>query len=377
MVCLDNRFGVLRDVLLSAGTVSEAAIYPRMVVENALRTVPVMMDIARDIEAHAPDAWLINFTNPSGIVTEALLNHTGVKTIGLCNIPITSVRRLAQAAGTESFDYDFVGLNHLSWITGLRVDGREVLQEKIAAGLEAFRPKNIKEKRYDARMLRAMGGIPCSYLDYYLFRDEKLREQQAAEQTRGEICAGLEKELLALYSDPTLDVKPAQLEQRGVALYSTAAISLIDDCKRQARGARGQRAQWRRAGLYGGGRRGRGEVRGGQKRRKPGARSRLRQPLCHWHGALCKGLRKAGRSGGPYRLHRYRAGSAGAQVYNCLVGSGSILNGKSRNSVLFRKVYTGEDSEIRDSIIMEGLITHCLKCYAIVCRITLIITFHT
>jgi 6-phospho-beta-glucosidase len=193
---------------------------------NALRTVPVMLDVARRIEKLAPEAWLINFSNPSGIVAEALLNHSKVKMIGLCNCFINMHAQIAKKIGTSDFDYDYVGLNHLSWVTSIRSGGKELLGglgNSDEAGM-----KNIPGVYYDKELLEAVPGIASSYLSYFYMRDEQLEKCLKAEKTRGEVCVDLEEALLEQYKDPNLNVKPKELAQRGGALYSTAAVSVVD-----------------------------------------------------------------------------------------------------------------------------------------------------
>jgi 6-phospho-beta-glucosidase len=193
---------------------------------NALRTVPVMLDIARRIEKLAPDAWLINFSNPSGIVAEALLNHTKVKMIGLCNCFINMHAGIAKNIGTTDFDYDYVGLNHLAWITSIRSGGKELLADlKNAAGSEM---KNIPGFRYDKELIAAVPAMASSYLSYFYLREEQVQKCLKAEKTRGEVCVDLEESLLEQYKQPELKEKPKELAQRGGALYSTAAISVVD-----------------------------------------------------------------------------------------------------------------------------------------------------
>jgi 6-phospho-beta-glucosidase len=197
---------------------------------KAMRTIPVMVKIAETIERLAPDAWLINFSNPSGIIAEALLNHTNVKMIGLCNGPINMIkdakRRLPE--GTEEFDYDFVGLNHLCWITSLYADGKDVLKEQLKGNFETDTLKNIPKTSYPEELLKAVTGLPVGYLNYYYFRDEQVKKCKEAEKTRGEVCKEIEAELLELYKNPELIEKPEVLNKRGGAMYSEAAVSLID-----------------------------------------------------------------------------------------------------------------------------------------------------
>ena len=197
---------------------------------KALRTIPPIMDIARKIEKLAPSAWFINFSNPSGIIAEAVLNHTAVKMIGLCNGPINMIGNAMRMLpeGTQRFEYDFIGLNHLCWLTGVYADGREIFQEKLSAGIETNELKNIPQAKYDLLLLKTIKGLPISYLDYYYFHEEQVELCKKAEKTRGEICMGIESELLKMYKDPDLKEKPAILDKRGGALYSEAAVSLID-----------------------------------------------------------------------------------------------------------------------------------------------------
>lgn len=197
---------------------------------KALRTIPVMMDIARKIERLSPNAWFINFSNPSGIIAEAILNNTDVKMLGLCNAPINMIRRAQELLpeNTKKFDYDFVGLNHLFWITALYADDKEILQDLFLGGYKDNSLKNIPEVVYEEELLNAIKGLPVSYLNYYYFREKMIQKCQAAELTRGEECKAIEAELLELYKDTRLKEKPGVLDKRGGALYSEAAVSIVD-----------------------------------------------------------------------------------------------------------------------------------------------------
>lgn len=197
---------------------------------NALRTVPVILHIARLVERLSPDAWFINFSNPSGINAQAVLDHTNARLIGLCNVPMVLLRdaTLRLPPGTKRFDYDYVGLNHLAWLTAIYADGREILQEQLDKGVEIPGMKNTPAIPYPPGMLRQIGGIPANYPSYFYFRDAHIRMCQEAEQCRGEVCSVLEKALLELYCDPKRREKPALLDQRGGAYYSEAAVSLLD-----------------------------------------------------------------------------------------------------------------------------------------------------
>ncbi|MDR0463755.1 MAG: 6-phospho-beta-glucosidase [Treponema sp.] len=192
---------------------------------NALRTIPVMLDIAKRIEKLSPNSWLINFSNPSGIVAEALMNHSNVKMVGLCNCFVNMKAGIAENVGREDFDYEYLGLNHLSWITSVTVDGKNVL-EKLGKSAGA-KLKNIPDVDYDDELLEAVPALPSYYLSYFYSRDQQLNKCLKAEKTRGEICVGIEDALIEKYKNPDLKDKPKELEERGGALYSTAAIAVV------------------------------------------------------------------------------------------------------------------------------------------------------
>jgi 6-phospho-beta-glucosidase len=191
---------------------------------KALRTVPVMLGIAeRARELAAPDAWLVDFTNPVGIVTRALLD-AGHRAVGLCNVAIGFQRRFARELGVEPerIVVDQVGLNHLTWIRAVRIDGRDVLPELLAQhGGEL-----ADELGVSRRLLDELGAIPSYYLHYFYLHDRVLAEQLTG-VPRAQAVAEIERELLELYRDPALTEKPALLERRGGAFYSEAAIGLV------------------------------------------------------------------------------------------------------------------------------------------------------
>lgn len=194
---------------------------------KALRTIPVIGHICERIEAICPDAWLINFTNPSGIVTDFVLNHTKVKCMGLCNVPIDMLDDVRENVGADA-EITYLGLNHLSWITSVRKDGEEVLYKLFDEG---FAPKvmaNIVDDGFDTECLRACGGWPSSYLQYYYNRNAKLQHLREDKKTRAQVCMEIEEQLLKMYRDEELCVKPALLDKRGGHKYSLAACSLID-----------------------------------------------------------------------------------------------------------------------------------------------------
>ncbi len=191
---------------------------------KALRTVPVVLDIAVETARRAaPDAWLVDFTNPVGIVTQALLDE-GHRAIGLCNVAIGFQRRFAAHFDVrpERVELEHVGLNHLSWERAIRVDGVDRLPEL----LERDGALLADEVGLPLELLRALGALPSYYLRYYYATREVIAEQRAGPSRAEEVMA-IERELLALYADATLDVKPALLERRGGAFYSEAAAQLI------------------------------------------------------------------------------------------------------------------------------------------------------
>ncbi|MFF3371610.1 6-phospho-beta-glucosidase [Streptomyces sp. NPDC002680] len=150
-----------------------------------LRTVPVAVAIAHRIAALAPDAWVINFTNPAGLVTEAMTAHLGDRVIGICDSPVGLGRRVAGALGVDParVSLDYVGLNHLGWLRGLYADGRDLLPSLFEdeAALTSFE----EGKLFGADLLRTLGALPNEYLHYYYFSRESVRSAGAAEQTRG------------------------------------------------------------------------------------------------------------------------------------------------------------------------------------------------
>lgn len=194
---------------------------------KALRTIPVMADICKKIEEVCPAAWLVNFTNPSGIISEFIQNYTNVKNIGLCNVPINMIDDVKAATG-EDADITYVGLNHLSWITSVKVKGEEQLDRLFEEGFAPEVMANIKDDGFSIECLKAAGGFPSSYLQYFYNRIEKLRHLKESDESRAEVCMEIEEDLLELYSDESVITKPALLDLRGGHKYSLAAVSLID-----------------------------------------------------------------------------------------------------------------------------------------------------
>jgi len=190
---------------------------------KALRTVPVVLGIAERVRARAAsDAWIIDFTNPVGIVTRALLD-AGHRAIGLCNVAIGFQRSFARMLGVEPrrIVVDQVGLNHLTWVRAVRLDGRDVLPELLAAHADEL----AQELELPRRLLDELGAVPSYYLRYFYAHDEVVAEEIEG-TPRAEAVMAIEHELLDLYRDPSVDTKPAVLEQRGGAYYSEAATGL-------------------------------------------------------------------------------------------------------------------------------------------------------
>ncbi|GAA4998014.1 6-phospho-beta-glucosidase [Streptomyces siamensis] len=192
---------------------------------KALRTVPVVLDIAERVRRTNPDAWIIDFTNPVGIVTRALL-QAGHRTVGLCNVAIGFQRKFAALLGVAPADVhlDHVGLNHLTWETGVRLGGPEgenVLPKLLAEHGDAV----ADDLRLPRTLVDRLGVVPSYYLRYYYAHDEVVRDLRTKPSRAAEVAA-MEKQLLEMYGDPALDEKPELLARRGGAYYSEAAVDL-------------------------------------------------------------------------------------------------------------------------------------------------------
>jgi 6-phospho-beta-glucosidase len=191
---------------------------------KGLRTVPVVLELAElTAEVGAPGAWFVDFTNPTGMVTQALLDE-GHRAIGLCNVAIGFQRRFAThfRVEPERVRLEHVGLNHLTWERAVLIDGVDRLPELLDAELEVL----ADETEMPAELIRALGAVPSYYLHYYYLTPEVLEHQRNG-RTRAEQVMEIERELLELYRDPTLDTKPKLLEERGGAFYSDAAAALV------------------------------------------------------------------------------------------------------------------------------------------------------
>jgi 6-phospho-beta-glucosidase len=191
---------------------------------KAFRTVPVMLSIAEAVRERAADgAWIVDFTNPVGIVTRALLD-AGHRAVGLCNVAIGFQRSFARLLGVEPerIMVDQVGLNHLTWVRAVRLGEDDVLPQLLADHGDVL-AEGVELPR---RLLDELGAIPSYYLRYFYTHDRVLAEQ-LGEMPRAARVMEIERELLELYRDPQLAEKPALLEQRGGAFYSEAAVGLV------------------------------------------------------------------------------------------------------------------------------------------------------
>jgi len=203
---------------------------------NGLRAIPVILDIAKDIAKLCPDAWMINFSNPAGMVTEALLRYGATKkVIGLCNVPIGVENQIANILGVDKSRIwvKFAGLNHMSYGLQLFLDGEDITEKALdtfaTATLEGM--KNIELIPYEPEFIKALGVIPSFYHSYYYKQSNQLEKElknYKEGNLRSQVVRRLESGLFELYKDENLKDKPKQLEGRGGAHYSDAACDLID-----------------------------------------------------------------------------------------------------------------------------------------------------
>ncbi|MDP8257514.1 MAG: 6-phospho-beta-glucosidase [Candidatus Alcyoniella australis] len=197
---------------------------------KALRTLPVALSICEDMRRLCPEAWLINFTNPSGLITQALLDHGKVNSIGLCNVPTESLMLVAAVlqADPSEVHLDFVGLNHLGWIRKVLVRGEDHTDKLRAIFDTAEGPANIPDMAYDPWLIDSLGAFPMYYNRYYYYTDRILEQLKSKDKTRAQEVMLIEQELLEIYRDPAQHTKPAALENRGGAFYSKIAVDLIE-----------------------------------------------------------------------------------------------------------------------------------------------------
>lgn len=197
----------------------------------ALRTIPRILDIAHTMEEVAPEGVLVNFTNPSGIVTEAVIKHSTITSVGLCNIPIGLVMETVERTGCRMEDVrmDYVGLNHLAWVRGIQIEGKDISEEALSTAIEKadeeWTQKPVAESMREA--MKSLRMICNPYLQYFYATDAVMDHLRSKEKTRGEEVVEIEASLFEKYRRPELNEKPEELSKRGGAHYSTAAFHLI------------------------------------------------------------------------------------------------------------------------------------------------------
>ena len=197
----------------------------------ALRTIPPVLEIARAMEESAPNGTLINFTNPSGIVTEALVRHSSINTVGLCNVPIGFIMDIAEhvRCAHEDVELDYIGLNHLAWVRKVSIVGKDATEQALATAIE-LAGEEWKDEAVCENMrtvMRSLGMILNPYLQYYYATEAVLEHLRTKDKTRGEEVVEIERTLFEKYAQPDLTEKPPELSERGGAHYSTAAFHLI------------------------------------------------------------------------------------------------------------------------------------------------------
>ena len=203
---------------------------------KALRTIPVILNIAKDIKDVAkPGTMLVNFTNPAGLVTQALSKYAAdVPAVGVCNVPITTkmgiLEGLEQSTGKkidpEHAELKTLGLNHLSWHRGFTIDGEDVWPQVIEGFIKELKAEEHPE--WEPRTIEVLRMMPNYYLQYFYHTDKKLKSQESWPPSRAEEVIEIEKDLLRDYADPNLNEPPADLMKRGGAYYSTVATQLLN-----------------------------------------------------------------------------------------------------------------------------------------------------
>lgn len=191
---------------------------------KAFRTIPAMLEIAQKVEEINPDAWIVNYTNPTGLVTEALLKKTKVKIAGLCSGGLFPKWWAKKALGVEEndVDYDYVGLNHMNFAFNLTIKGRPVSDPELDKIIEASNHGEV-----DIALMKKLRLIPSPYLKYFFHRSKIMEELQAKKTTRGEYVLEIDKEVFKAFSDPGQVTIPEILHQRGGGGYSEVAINVI------------------------------------------------------------------------------------------------------------------------------------------------------
>ncbi len=202
---------------------------------KALRTIPVILKIAQDMkELSAPGAMLVNFTNPAGLVTQALSKYAEIPSVGVCNVPITAkmmiIKNLEKDTGKKidlgQTELKTLGLNHLSWHRGFTIEGEDVWPQVMEGYIRNLKTQEHPE--WDVRTVETLRMIPNYYLQYFYYTDKKLAAQEKWPPSRAEEVMAVEKDLLREYADPDLKEPPADLMKRGGAYYSTVATQLLN-----------------------------------------------------------------------------------------------------------------------------------------------------
>ncbi len=220
---LDERIPLSHNVL-GQETVGAGGIF------KAQRTIPVTLQFAQVAFRLAPNAWFLNFTNPSGMITEALLKHSPLqRVVGLCNVPINSQRAIASLmnASPEQIWLDWIGLNHLGWICKAEMAGKDYLPHILDQFSHTSPHQAHQHFPFQSDLLQTLHLLPTYYLRYYYATPQVVEDIRRTGKTRGEVVAEIEQALLHQYRDPNLDTKPVELSQRGGALYSEAALRLM------------------------------------------------------------------------------------------------------------------------------------------------------
>ena len=190
---------------------------------KAMRTIPVMIEVARAMEKNAPEGWLINYTNPTGLVTEAVTKYTKARIAGFCSGGIFPKMWAKESMGIayDRVQYDYIGLNHMNFISNITIDGRPVTEEDFESLAKANHDVPVE-------IQKLLGCLTSPYLQYYYLTSRRLKENLAKPQTRGEYVQDLEKEVFAAYADPSNDEKPAALAKRGGGGYSEVAMNFVN-----------------------------------------------------------------------------------------------------------------------------------------------------
>lgn len=190
---------------------------------KAFRTIPVMLEVARAMETHSPDGWIINYTNPTGLVTEAVTKTTKANIAGFCSGGIFPKMWAKAALGVpyDQVHYNYVGLNHMNFIDHVTINGRPITEEE-------FLQICSKNDGVDLELSRLLGVLTSPYMQYYYHTDRQVEKLKNAAQTRGEYVQDVEKEVFAHYADETKDDKPAALSKRGGGGYSEVAMTFVN-----------------------------------------------------------------------------------------------------------------------------------------------------